>query len=509
MSSKKSNIFGTVTFRLTVWFLVIFTRLLTTMFFITDTSLHSQLLKSTDNKLVAKLSAFSYFGGLFNRKPETALNSVKDNFDWDSKVELPHKIVWGFLSPQGKIIASSTLKAWNGLDFDKHKLPELHSPTNSYTEKSISALDTEQTKYRLTTTAGANNIRSVIALQTKNVPGRDAPVRFAYMKYVNNMVIIVGLSMKDNYAFIAGYRKMFAAALATLLLFGGLLGYFTTRRAMSGVIRVTKTARKISTGSLNHRVSVGNEGLEIKDLAIAFNDMLERIQALITELKEVTNNIAHDLRSPITRIRGLTETTMTAQPVISDYETMSGEIIAECDRLTSMVNIMLEIAQADSGVLRIAESNIDVNEIVHRGYQLFLPVAKDKGIKLELNLHNEPLIIAGDDSRLQRAVANLIDNAIKYTNSSGLVKVSTQSDNKSVKIQVEDTGIGIEQELLPHIFEKFYRAERSRTTQGNGLGLSFAQSIIKVHGGEIDVETRCGQGSSFTIILPGVSGPAH
>jgi heavy metal sensor kinase len=505
MSLKKSNIFCTVTFRLTVWYLVIFTILLVTLFLITDIGLRAQLLKTTDSKLVAKLSGYGYFGDLFDRNPNKAHEAIRDSFDWDSTVELPHKIFWVFLSPQGKVIISSNLKEWKGLDFDQRKLPDMPLMKDWPANSNISKLDTEQTKYMRTTTSGPNGERGIIALQTERIPARDDLIRVAYMKYNNNMVIVVGFSLRDNYTFIATYRKMFVVALGILLLCGGLLGYFIAWRAMSGVKRVTKTAIEVTNGSLNHRVSVGSEGLEIQDLAIAFNDMLERIQALVIELKEVTNNIAHDLRSPITRIRGLTETTMTSKPEICDYEAMSGEIIKECDRLTGMVNTMLEIAQADSGVLRITETNIDMNEIVRRGYELFLPVAEDKGARLELNLQNEPLIVAGDDARLQRAVANLIDNAIKYTNHSGQVKVSTQGDTTRVRIQIEDTGSGIEPQDMPHIFERFYRGDRSRSTQGNGLGLSLAQSIIKAHGGVIDVESTPGLGSRFTIILPRVS----
>jgi len=498
MSLRKSSIFHTVTFRLTIWYLAVFTALLAILFLITDIGLYSQLLKATDNKLVAKLSNYSYFGDLFNRDTEKARSAIRDSFDWDSKVELPHKIFWVFLSSQSEIIISSNLDAWKGLDFGRHKLPNMPLPTSS----DISDLNTEQTKYMMTTTSWPNGAKGIIALQTERVPAMNDPIRFAYMKYNNNTMIIAGLSLEDNYTLIAAYRKMFVAALGTLLLCGGFLGYFIAKRAMSGVKHVTKTAIEVTNSNLNHRVLIGKEGLEIENLAIAFNDMLERIQALVMELKEVTNNIAHDLRSPITRIRGLTETTMTSEPEISDYETMSGEIIRECDRLTGMVNIMLEIAQADSGVLKITASKIDVNEIVRRGYELFLPVAQDDEVQLELNLQKELMIVTGDAPRLQRAIANLIDNAIKYTGSSGKVKVSTQGDATHVRIQIEDTGCGIGSEDMPHIFERFYRGDRSRSTNGNGLGLSLAQSIIKVHSGVIDVESTLGQGSRFTIILP-------
>lgn len=504
MSLKKSNILDTVTFRLTVWYLVIFTVLLAALFLITDMSLNSRLLNVTDDKLVAKMSRYSYFGDLFKRGPERVHRVIKDNFNWDSGVEQTHKIFWVFLSPQREILVSSDLKAWGGLDFERHKLPDMPLMKDMPDNSNISQLDTEQTRYMTTSTSEINGREGIVVLRTELLPFRNDPIRFAYMRYDNDMVIIAGLSLRDNLAFIASYRKMFVVTLGTLLICGGLLGYFTARRAMSGVKRVTKTAIEVTNGSLGHRVSVGNEGAEIRDLAVAFNDMLERIQTLVMELKEVTNNIAHDLRSPITRIRGLTETTMTSNPVVSDYEAMSGEIIKECDRLTSMVNIMLEIAQADSGVMKISESNIDVNEIIRRGYELFSPVAQDKVVQMELDLQKEQMIITGDAARLQRAIANLIDNAIKYTEPSGKVRVSTRGDATHVIIRIEDTGYGIGPEDMPHVFERFYRGDRSRSTQGNGLGLSFAQSIIKVHRGVINVESTFGRGSTFTIILPRV-----
>ncbi|HEW79862.1 MAG TPA: HAMP domain-containing histidine kinase [Phycisphaerales bacterium] len=298
------------------------------------------------------------------------------------------------------------------------------------------------------------------------------------------------------------YRETFGWGLLVILALGSIVGWLLANRAMSGVKRVTRTAVRIGRGDLTHRVPVGQEGLEIHNLALAFNKMLERIQSLITELKEVTNNVAHDLRSPITRIRGIAETTLTGQQKTEAYQEMGSTVVEECDRLVIMINTMLDIAETESGVADIATAHVDVVRIAKDVYELFQPIAEDKGITLEIKGQTEHLFVLGDLGRLQRVMANLLDNAISYTDSGGKVVISIEILQSQVKISVADSGIGIYEKDLPRIFERFYRAEKSRSSRGNGLGLSLAQAIIKAHKGEISVESSLGKGSVFTIILP-------
>jgi len=287
-----------------------------------------------------------------------------------------------------------------------------------------------------------------------------------------------------------------------MLICGSLVGWLTARKAMSGVQKMTRTATGIGKGELSRRVLLGKEGVEIEELALAFNEMLERIETLVRELKEVTDNIAHDLRSPLTRIRGIAETTLTGKQDIDIYREMAATVVEEGDRLVGTINTMLEIAQADSGMAELSRECVDLQELVSDARDLFLPVAEDKNIHLESDIPGKPIVLLGDRARLQRVIANLLDNAIKFTPSGGRVMISARTDASWVIITVTDTGVGIDEKDLPRIFNRFFRSEESRPTPGNGLGLSLARSLARAHGGDITVKSPPGKGSVFSVSLP-------
>jgi heavy metal sensor kinase len=280
------------------------------------------------------------------------------------------------------------------------------------------------------------------------------------------------------------------------------VSWFMARRAVSGVEAVTRTARKISEGSLRERVPVKATGDEIDQLATTFNQMLDRIQVLVTEIKEMNDNIAHDLRSPIARIRGLAEVTLTTGKSPADFEAMSASTIEECDRLLDMINTMLTISKTEAGVEKISSDEVDITALVHSACELFDPLAEEKNVALSCRAP-EKTIISGDPRMLQRMLANLVDNAVKYTPAGGEVEVSVAvHEQNEITISVRDTGIGISEADLSHVFERFYRCDRSRSQPGTGLGLSLARAIARAHGGNIAVMSALDQGSTFTITLP-------
>jgi signal transduction histidine kinase len=235
---------------------------------------------------------------------------------------------------------------------------------------------------------------------------------------------------------------------------------------------------------------------------MTFNQMLDRIEKLVTEVKEMSDNIAHDLKSPITRIRGLAEVTLTTGKTPGDYENMTASTIEECDRLLDMINTMLLISKTESGVDKLAQDKMDLSEIARSACDLFGPMAEDNGVTLTCNTpHPSPLL--GESRMIQRMLANLLDNAIKYTPSGGTVTVSvSENEKKDLVVTVRDTGIGISESDLPRIFDRFYRCDQSRSKPGIGLGLSLARAIARAHQGEITVTSCLNQGSTFAITLP-------
>jgi heavy metal sensor kinase len=331
---------------------------------------------------------------------------------------------------------------------------------------------------------------------------RKDEVRVLYALLAPGIILQVGQSMENYSRFIDAFQGMFVTTMVLLIAVATGVGWFMARRAVSGVEAITRTAQNISEGSLQERVPVKTAGDEIDQLAMTFNQMLDRIEKLVTEVKEMSDNIAHDLKSPITRIRGLAEVTLTTGKTPGDYENMTASTIEECDRLLDMINTMLLISKTESGVDKLAQDKMDLSEIARSACDLFGPMAEDNGVTLTCNTpHPSPLL--GESRMIQRMLANLLDNAIKYTPSGGTVTVSvSENEKKDLVVTVRDTGIGISESDLPRIFDRFYRCDQSRSKPGIGLGLSLARAIARAHQGEITVTSCLNQGSTFAITLP-------
>jgi len=265
---------------------------------------------------------------------------------------------------------------------------------------------------------------------------------------------------------------------------------------------VTDTALSIKSSSLNKRVPVRGLMDEIDHLAQAFNSMLDKIESLIKSQQEITDNVAHDLRSPLTRIRLIAESLLIARGKKNDSQESVSMIIEESDRLLEMINTMLEIKSIEMGTVVWDLIDVDIAEVVKQACEFFQLAAEDKGLALNLN-QVIPFVIKADLRCLQRAFSNLIDNAVKYTSPSGNIDITMRAINNEIAVEISDTGIGIAPDALPRIFERFYRGDKSRNVSGLGLGLSLAETIIKAHGGRIKVESTVGKGSTFTIFLPG------
>jgi signal transduction histidine kinase len=287
-----------------------------------------------------------------------------------------------------------------------------------------------------------------------------------------------------------------------MLLVGILFGFYLAKNALSGIQRVRRGADQMSRGDLSQRIALNGGSEEIRNLTHSFNRMQDRIQSLISELQNVTNNVAHDLRSPVTRMRGLAETTLTGGQNLEEYRDMAGAVVEECDRLVGMINIMLEIAETDAGLRPLAHAPVDMNEMVLDVAELYSSVANDKGIALTTKVPEGPLIVPGDRRCLQRALANLLDNAIKFTQQDGEVEVSAFAENRSIIVTITDNGPGIPADDLSRIYDRFFRGDQSRSSPGNGLGLSLVQSIIHAHGGEISVRNVANQGTRAKLSIP-------
>lgn len=459
---RKSSILLTVRFRLTLIYTALFAVLSLAVFLLTYLVLASGLQQRIDADLQKSAKEFE---AIYRTQ---GIKALSDDFRHESEAKGIEDVFFRLLSPHRELLASSNLRAWGEL--------------------------AEKTSLAAPPHKG-------LAFITIALSGHHYKVRVASSNLGEGNTLQIGYSLNDNDKLINHVRETFLLAFALTLICGCGIGWFVGKRAMSGVDRITQIAAHIGQGNIASRVILYNEGKEIDDLCMAFNNMLERIQVLVTELKEVTENMAHDLRSPITRIRGLAEMTLTGEQHLEDYQDMAGMIVEESDHLIAIINTMLEIAKVDSGIEKFLRMPVDMSEIVRTAGELFRPFAEDKGLYLEVDVPSEALIVYGDSTKLQRVIANLLDNAIKYT-STGKVLLSARETQSNVVISVIDSGTGITEKDLPHIFERFYRGDQSRSTPGNGLGLSLAQTYVHAHEGNITVESFQGMGSTFIVSVP-------
>jgi signal transduction histidine kinase len=243
---------------------------------------------------------------------------------------------------------------------------------------------------------------------------------------------------------------------------------------------------------------------EIDQLAVTINRMLGRIQALVEGMKATNDNIAHELRSPITRIRGLAETTLTSASSNDDYQDMAASTIEESDRMLGMINTMLDIAEAEAGVINLDVTSFNFAAMLRKLYELYEPAALEKRLHVAMEAP-EITMVCGDLQKLQRVAANLLDNAVKYTPRGGAITLSLVPSGPDAKFCIRNSGPGIAPEDIPHIFERFYRADKSRSGSGNGLGLSLVHAIVHAHGGQITAQSVVDHETTFTVVLPTAS----
>jgi signal transduction histidine kinase len=229
--------------------------------------------------------------------------------------------------------------------------------------------------------------------------------------------------------------------------------------------------------------------------------MVDQLHSILKQMREMTDNIAHDLRSPLTRIRGYAEMTLMGQTFNVDFREMAVNTVDECDSLINMINTMLDIAETESGIVKFKFESINLNQLIRRAKELYKGIAQEKEIRISVQLPGSAYI-CGDRSKLERIVANLLENAIKYTPPRGNVTISAHMEENRMAIQIADTGLGIPEKEIPKIFQRFYRCDASRSESGLGLGLSLAKVFAESLGGSISVKSVLRKGSIFTINLP-------
>jgi two-component system, OmpR family, sensor kinase len=296
--------------------------------------------------------------------------------------------------------------------------------------------------------------------------------------------------------------RIFYLAIPGALLVAGVGGMLLARKSLTPVAAMTEQAASISARNLHERLEVTNSRDELGRLATVLNNLLSRLDRSFESLREFTADASHELRTPLSIIRGEAEVALSQNRDEAEYRESLAIVQDEARRLSLMVDDMLALARADDGPQRLNVEEFYLNDLVEECARSSQVLALAKAISLTVDPTTD-ITFRGDESLLRRMIVNLLDNAIKYTPSGGHVSVKLTSKDGGVEITVADTGIGIPADATARIFERFYRADRarSRSDGGSGLGLSIAKWVAEAHNGSIDLDSRPGGGSTFTVSL--------
>ncbi len=455
----------TLAVRLTLWYGSVFILSAGLAFFFFYLLMTNILRDRTDQELLSQARTLQTVFEARN------LAAVKEVMIREAKSAGERKVFFRLLSIDGSAFSSTNLASWKDIEVSRIAIRHL-----------------------------LEGDRRV--LETVIEPQVHQAVRVLYTVIGPGVILQLGQALEHSTRFIDAFRTIFLGTMAGLILLSAWVGWFMARKALAGLAEVTRTAEQISGSQLDQRVTVRNRGDEIDRLASTFNHMLDRIRSLVTGIREMSDNIAHDLKSPVTRIRGLAEITLTTADSLDEFRDMAAATVEECDRLLDMINTMLMISKAEAGVNILRPERMDLARLARDACDLFGPMAEDKGVKL-MSRTPERCLMNGDVRLIQRMAANLLDNAVKYTPPGGWVLVAVEMmQDQAPELVVEDSGVGIAGSDLPHIFDRFYRCDPSRSESGSGLGLSLAKAVAEAHGGTVEVISEPGKGSTFITLFP-------
>jgi signal transduction histidine kinase len=461
-SRLPKNLRKTVGFRLTLWYSGIFILssllLFVLAYFLLSSSLSRQDQQTIQLKL-KELSALYETGGMESLEREVTV---------EKKFEKKAPLLIRVAGRENKALLLVIPYQWT--EFDIKQLEKLPSPTKI-------------------------NWSRLPSKGSKNA------LEIASIRLADDYVLQVGKSTEYREKVQRHFREIFTAVMIPLVLFGLFGGTFLAFRALRPVRQLITTIRSIGTGRMDARVPNLQTGDELEELVILFNGMLERIETLINGMRDSLDNVAHDLRTPMTRLRGIAEIALQPNQNVEVCEEALSNCLEESERILKMLNTLMDISEAETGVMKLDQELVDVSSLMEGVLDIYHYVAEEKDVDVHLTIPDGLSMIA-DPIRISQAMANLLDNAIKYTSSGGKVNIEAHQLKQEIAIVVKDSGIGIHSEELPRIWDRLYRGDQSRSKKGLGLGLSLLKAIVRAHKGRVEVFSEPGKGSTFTIYLP-------
>lgn len=456
--------FSTLSSRLMLWYGTAFAASFAMIFAIFFYTIKTTLLMRMDEDLKEDIIEYQRI------LKKDGLDGIKNEIDRERMMyRESEKSFIEILSPEGDILFTTDLNPWQGLEINASALNLIQNSTTPF-------------------------------LYNLELKSRDDTARAMYAKISSDYILHEGESMDEKQQLLNMMYVTFWGLLIVVLPFAIYVGSMISKKAVKGIKSVSKTAKAIEKGHLNKRVAGDMWGDEVSQLADTFNAMLDRINDLITEMSELSDNVAHDLRTPLTRIRIIAESEISQTKNSSEIQADFANIIEECDRMIDFINTSLDLTELEAGAVKLVKEPVNVSVLLEEAIELFQPLSEEKNIIVQKNIKPD-LILTGHIQSLQRMLANLLDNAIKYSHQNGLINVSMEGDDNFLRVIIEDHGTGIKDIEQEKVFDRFYRCDQSRDQNGCGLGLSYARSVARAHGGDIQLQSSLDQGSIFTVIL--------
>lgn len=330
-----------------------------------------------------------------------------------------------------------------------------------------------------------------------HVEGFRIPFRVASNRIKDGSQIYLGLSERDEIRVLRSLRARFLGLGLLIVLFGFAIVFFVTRRMLGSVRKITEAASTIGESDLKRRVPSNRRNDEVGQLALTLNTMLDRIENSVHQLHTITDALAHDLRSPLTAIRGKLETALSHDMTLQQGEPIVSAI-DELDRLTDFLNSSLDVAEAKADALRLVRTDVDLDGLLRTMIDLYEPSMADKGLRIQLR-SSHPVVVSVDAALMHRTVANLLDNELKHLSPASTVIIHLAATENNATLTVEDDGPGFDPVIAEHVFESRIKGKHS---SGRGLGLAFIEAVVRAHGGQIAAENRAEGGAQIEVRLP-------
>jgi signal transduction histidine kinase len=346
-------------------------------------------------------------------------------------------------------------------------------------------------------------LRTGSAVEWLYVPARgdEDVLEVAGIGLPDGRSLLVGRSSGYRGVLLERFLLIIGLALIPVMLLAFWGGTVLAARALRPLRSFVQTIRSIEAGAIDARIPDRGIEDELEELAAVFNRLLDKIALLIQGMRGALDNVAHDLRTPISRIRGVAEVALRGTGNGSHLREALADCVEEADRLQTVLNTLMDISEAETGALKLNLESVSLSDLAREVVDVYAHVADDRGLIVSTQVPDH-LLLTVDRARMRQVLGNLLDNGLKYTPRGGRVAVEAHRENQTVVVTVSDNGVGIPSQDLHKIWDRLYRGDLSRSQRGLGLGLSLVKAFVRAHGGDVEVRSRPGAGSSFRLLFP-------